>query len=259
MASPRDTSRQASRPQRGTESQGLRTPGDSAIAASEVDVSEVGSSQDTTREEALQRRNERLEKKVKARGEDLLKCQGENLSLRQELEDAKDEAEEAKEEIRQLKKRQPTEDSSYIAQLLAELTSLKEELGEVKSKSLGLAWSLKEQYDRANKDRHGRDARDDVSIEGFCQEMRRNNDAIADLQKINRRNNDAIEVLQETNDQLVHKFREGREEKRDEDASADEDLDEDVRQIFDDNLREGTPTQLHPWFGSLLDVPNTLQ
>ena len=229
MASPRDTSQLASQPQRDTYSQGSRTLGRSVVAASEADSSEMGSTRDATPQafEALQRKIERLEKKIKTTDErcsyaeaELFKCQGGNFSLRKQLREAESEAEQEREFLEQeniqLKTRQPTEDSSYTAQLIAENAFLR-----------GLAWELKEKYEHALEYRRGRDAGDDSSTEGFCEALRQNNDAIA--------------TLQEANSQLVHSFRHSREEKRDEDKSADGDLEEEVRQAFGDHVREGHP------------------
>lgn len=146
MASPRDTSQLASQPQRDTYSQGFRTLGHSVVAASEADSSEMGSTRDATPQafEALQRKIERLEKKTKTTDErcsyaeaELFKCQGEKFSLHKQLREAESEAEQERESLEQeniqLKTRQPTEDSSYTAQLIAENTFLR-----------GLAWELRE-------------------------------------------------------------------------------------------------------------------
>jgi len=189
----------------------------------------MGSTRDATPQafEALQRKIERLEKKIKTTDErcsyaeaELFKCQGEKFSLHKQLREAESEAEQERESLEQeniqLKTRQPTEDSSYTAQLIAENTSLRE-----------LTWELKEKYEHALVYRRGRDTGDDNSTERFFEALRQNNDAIA--------------TFQETNSQLVHSFRHSREEKRDEDKSADGDLEEEVRQAFGDHFREGHP------------------
>ncbi len=229
MASPRDTSQLASQPQRDTYSQGSRTLGRSVVAASEADSSEMGSTRDATPQafEVLQRKIERLEKKLKTTDErcsyaeaELFKCQGEKFSLHKKLREAESEAEQEREsleqEVIQLKTRQPTEDSSYTAQLVAGNTFLQERTLE-----------LKETYERALVYRRGRDTRDDTSTQRVFEALRQNNDAIA--------------TFQETNSQLVHSFLHSREEKRDEDKSADGDLEEEVRLAFGDHVREGHP------------------
>jgi len=246
MASPRDTSQLASQPQRDTYSQGSRTLGRSVVAASEADSLEMGSTRDATPQafEALQRKIERLEKKLKTTDERRAHAEAEVFKLREAESEAEQERESLEQENIQLKTRQPTEDSSYTAQLIAENTSLRE-----------LTWELKEKYEHALVYRRGRDTGDDNSNERFFEALRQNNDAIATFQETNRQNNDAIATFQETNrqnndaiatfqetnSQLVHSFRHSREEKRDEDKSADGDLEEEVRQAFGDHFREGHP------------------
>ncbi len=246
MASPRDTSQLASQPQRDTYSQGSRTLGRSVVAASEADSLEMGSTRDATPQafEALQRKIERLEKKLKTTDERRAHAEAEVFKLREAESEAEQERESLEQENIQLKTRQPTEDSSYTAQLIAENTSLRE-----------LTWELKEKYEHALVYRRGRDTGDDNSTERFFEALRQNNDAIATFQETNRQNNDAIATFQETNrqnndaiatfqetnSQLVHSFRHSREEKRDEDKSADGDLEEEVRQAFGDHFREGHP------------------
>jgi len=232
MASPRDTSQLASQPQRDTYSQGSRTLGRSVVAASEVDSLEMGSTRDATPQafEALQRKIERLEKKLKTTDERRAHAEAEVFKLREAESEAEQERESLEQENIQLKTRQPTEDSSYTAQLIAENTSLRE-----------LTWELKEKYEHALVYRRGRDTGDDNSTERLFEALRQNNDAIATFQETNRQNNDAIATFQETNSQLVHSFRHSREEKRDEDKSADGDLEEEVRQAFGDHFREGHP------------------